>query len=154
MNRGLRHRPQQADQAEHPDRETGTGPVNKDPRHRPQWVDQAEHRDREDGTAPANRNLRHRPRRTDRADRAKHHDRREAPEPPDARAGLGVEGVWVRLGGRVVVAGADLEVRRGELVGLIGPNGAGKTTLLRTVLGLLTPAAGRVLVAGRRAGPG
>lgn len=65
-------------------------------------------------------------------------------------------GLAVDLGGRRVLHDVDLGVGRGELVGLIGPNGAGKTTLLRTVLGLLRPAAGGVLVDGRpaRAGRG
>lgn len=67
---------------------------------------------------------------------------------------LTVEDVSVELGGRLVLRSADLAVGCGELVGLIGPNGAGKTTLLRTVLGLLRPTAGRVLVAGRPARPG
>jgi ATP-binding cassette subfamily F protein 3 len=38
----------------------------------------------------------------------------------------------------------DMEVRRGERVGLIGPNGGGKTTLLRTIIGTLAPLEGRV----------
>lgn len=71
-----------------------------------------------------------------------------------ASPALAVEGVGVDLGGRRVVRDAHLAVYRGELVGLIGPNGAGKTTLLRTILGLLTPATGRVLVDGRRTKPG
>jgi ATP-binding cassette subfamily F protein 3 len=39
---------------------------------------------------------------------------------------------------------ADVEVRRGERVGLIGPNGGGKTTLLRTIVGALQPLEGRL----------
>ncbi len=39
---------------------------------------------------------------------------------------------------------ADLELLRGDRVGLIGPNGAGKTTLLRTLIGELPPASGEV----------
>jgi len=67
---------------------------------------------------------------------------------------LAIENVSVELGGRLVLTGTDLAVDRGELVGLIGPNGAGKTTLLRTILGLLTPSTGRVLVEGRTSKPG
>jgi manganese/iron transport system ATP-binding protein len=67
---------------------------------------------------------------------------------------LSVDGVAVQLGGRLVLRDVDLDVQRGELVGLIGPNGAGKTTLLRTLLGLLPPLRGTVTVAGRRARAG
>ncbi len=37
----------------------------------------------------------------------------------------------------------------GELVALIGANGAGKSTLLKTVVGMLTPKAGRVILGGK-----
>ena len=50
---------------------------------------------------------------------------------------------------RPVLWDVDLEVPQGVLMAIVGPNGAGKTTLLRTVLGLLPPAAGEVLVFGR-----
>src|SRR5258705_4985642 len=46
------------------------------------------------------------------------------------------------------VADLSFAVRSGEIVGLIGPNGAGKTTTLRTLAGILTPTAGRVVVDG------
>ncbi|MCI2956660.1 anchored repeat-type ABC transporter ATP-binding subunit [Agromyces atrinae] len=67
---------------------------------------------------------------------------------------LAVEAVSVDLGGRRVLTDASLRIHRGELVGLIGPNGAGKTTLLRAVLGLLTPARGRILIEGHPTRPG
>lgn len=38
----------------------------------------------------------------------------------------------------------DVELRRGECVGVIGPNGAGKTTLLRTILGQIPPVQGEI----------
>lgn len=61
---------------------------------------------------------------------------------------LAVDGLHVQLGGRPVLHAVDVAVDRGELLGLIGPNGAGKTTLLRTILGLVPPTAGRVLIDG------
>jgi len=47
-------------------------------------------------------------------------------------------------GGRAVVNGVDINVRRGEIVGLLGPNGAGKTTTFYMIVGLVRPNGGRV----------
>lgn len=62
---------------------------------------------------------------------------------------LEFEAVSVTLGGRRVLAGLDLEVRPGEMLGLIGRNGVGKTTVLRIASRVLRPDAGRVEVEGR-----
>jgi len=59
--------------------------------------------------------------------------------------------VVVRLGGNLVVDGATLELRAGELTVLVGPNGAGKTTLMRALAGLI-PAEGRIAIEGRALG--
>jgi branched-chain amino acid transport system permease protein len=58
-------------------------------------------------------------------------------------------GIDVTFSGLRALRGVDLELRRGEIVGLIGPNGSGKTTLLNVVSGVITPTAGRVDVDGR-----
>jgi len=46
------------------------------------------------------------------------------------------------------VDGISFEVRRGEVVGLLGPNGAGKTTTINMILGVLSPSAGDIRIAG------
>ena len=46
------------------------------------------------------------------------------------------------------VAGIDLAIERGAMVGYIGPNGAGKSTTIKMLTGILVPSAGRVLVDG------
>ena len=48
-----------------------------------------------------------------------------------------------------VLRGVSLAIRAGESVGLMGRNGMGKTTLMRTLIGLVRPRRGRVLVDGR-----
>ena len=62
---------------------------------------------------------------------------------------ISLDGVSVRLGDRLALAGITARVRTGAFVGLLGPNGSGKSTLLRAVLGILPLAAGRVEVEGR-----
>jgi ABC-2 type transport system ATP-binding protein len=57
-----------------------------------------------------------------------------------------------RYGSRVALAGVDLDVQAGELVGLLGPNGAGKSTLVKIACGLVRPSEGSASVAGRPAG--
>lgn len=59
-----------------------------------------------------------------------------------------LEGLTRRYGDRLALDRVTLEARAGEILGLLGPNGAGKSTLLRTVAGLQTADAGRVVVAG------
>ncbi len=48
--------------------------------------------------------------------------------------------------GRRVVNGVSLRVEQGEVVGLLGPNGAGKTTTFYTIVGLIPPDTGRVMI--------
>jgi ABC-2 type transport system ATP-binding protein len=63
---------------------------------------------------------------------------------------LRATGLVKRYRGALAVAGIDLVVRRGERVGLLGPNGAGKTTTLLMLLGVVSPDAGTVEIAGHR----
>ena len=50
---------------------------------------------------------------------------------------------------RVVGRGLDVRVQQGEVLALLGPNGGGKTTLLKTLLGILKPLGGEVLIDDR-----
>jgi branched-chain amino acid transport system ATP-binding protein len=54
----------------------------------------------------------------------------------------------VHFEGVRAIDGVDLELRRGEILGLIGPNGAGKTTLVNTLTGFQRPTAGSVHLDG------
>ncbi|HWU51498.1 MAG TPA: ATP-binding cassette domain-containing protein, partial [Tahibacter sp.] len=56
------------------------------------------------------------------------------------------------LAGRRVVDALNLDVARGEVLGLLGVNGAGKSTTLRMIAGVLAPSAGKVLFDGRDLG--
>jgi energy-coupling factor transporter ATP-binding protein EcfA2 len=55
-----------------------------------------------------------------------------------------IDNAWFAYGRHRVLTGAELEVRRGEVVVLEGPNGSGKTTLAKIAAGLLEPQAGQV----------
>ena len=68
---------------------------------------------------------------------------------PPGDAAVGVEGVVKRFGKTVALAGVDLRVDEGTVLGLLGPNGAGKTTLVRVLATLLAPDEGRARVLGR-----
>jgi ABC-type multidrug transport system ATPase subunit len=59
-----------------------------------------------------------------------------------------IEGLKKRYGRHEALAGITMEVEHGSIVALLGPNGAGKSTLLKSIVGLLKPSAGRVVVDG------
>lgn len=59
---------------------------------------------------------------------------------------LKVDHVTQRFGGLVALSDINIEVEKGEIVGIIGPNGAGKTTLFNVVTGIYAPTEGRVFL--------
>jgi phospholipid/cholesterol/gamma-HCH transport system ATP-binding protein len=61
---------------------------------------------------------------------------------------ISVRGLCNRFGSQIVHDGLDLDVRRGEILGVVGGSGTGKSVLLRTLVGLNRPAAGQVRVFG------
>ncbi|KRG43586.1 ABC transporter ATP-binding protein [Stenotrophomonas panacihumi] len=70
----------------------------------------------------------------------------------DAEAGpeiaISVRGLVNRFGSQVVHEGLDLDVRRGEILGVVGGSGTGKSVLMRSILGLRRPDAGQIEVLG------
>ena len=61
---------------------------------------------------------------------------------------ISVKGLRNQFGSHVVHEDLDIDVRRGEILGVVGGSGTGKSVLLRTIAGLQKPAAGRVEVLG------
>ncbi len=61
---------------------------------------------------------------------------------------ISVRGIRNQFGRQVVHEGLDLDILRGEVLGIVGGSGTGKSVLLRTILGLNRPVAGRIEVFG------
>jgi len=68
--------------------------------------------------------------------------------PPTPARGLAVVSIAKDYDRRRVLSDVSLSVARGEVVGLLGPNGAGKTTCFYSIMGLVKPDAGRILLNG------
>jgi branched-chain amino acid transport system ATP-binding protein len=68
---------------------------------------------------------------------------------PDAPHLLQVTDVSKRFGEFRAVAGADLTVNEGDIIGLIGPNGAGKSTFFNCLAGETMPSGGRIMFDGK-----
>ena len=73
------------------------------------------------------------------------------PTPGDHEAIVSVHGLINRFGEQVVHDGLDLEMRRGEILGVVGGSGTGKSVLMRSILGLREPDAGEIDVLGTNA---
>lgn len=60
-----------------------------------------------------------------------------------------VRGLRNQFGDHVVHDNLDLDLHRGEILGVVGGSGTGKSVLLRSIVGLITPAAGEIRVLGQ-----
>jgi len=67
---------------------------------------------------------------------------------PEVAGGLAVVSIAKAYDRRVVLSDVSLAVGRGEVVGLLGPNGAGKTTCFYSIMGLVKPDSGRIVLDG------
>jgi ABC-2 type transport system ATP-binding protein len=61
---------------------------------------------------------------------------------------ISIEGVTKLYGSLPAISNLDLQVARGEFFGYLGPNGSGKTTTIKSIIGLVRPTKGRILVDG------
>ncbi|KPF67316.1 iron ABC transporter ATP-binding protein [alpha proteobacterium AAP81b] len=68
--------------------------------------------------------------------------------PDDAGIAIRVRGLDTAFDGHVVHHGLDLDVARGEILGVVGGSGAGKSVLMRAIIGLITPDAGDIAILG------
>ncbi|HEX8666889.1 MAG TPA: LPS export ABC transporter ATP-binding protein [Allosphingosinicella sp.] len=66
----------------------------------------------------------------------------------DLDRGLSVVSIAKSYDRKVVLKDVSLHVERGEVVGLLGPNGAGKTTCFYSIMGLVKPDSGRIVLEG------
>jgi lipopolysaccharide export system ATP-binding protein len=76
------------------------------------------------------------------------HGTSSAADRPLATGGLEVVSIAKSYDKRAVLTDISLSVGKGEVVGLLGPNGAGKTTCFYSIMGLVRPDSGRILLDG------
>ncbi|HEX8402053.1 MAG TPA: LPS export ABC transporter ATP-binding protein [Allosphingosinicella sp.] len=67
----------------------------------------------------------------------------------DGSRGLSVVSIAKSYDRKAVLTDVSIHVDRGEVVGLLGPNGAGKTTCFYSVMGLVKPDSGRIILDGQ-----
>ncbi|MFN4090268.1 MAG: ABC transporter ATP-binding protein [Alphaproteobacteria bacterium] len=68
----------------------------------------------------------------------------------EAGAAIRIRGLRTQFGSAVIHDGLDLDVERGEVLGLVGGSGTGKSVLLKEIIGLIDPAAGDIEVLGHK----
>lgn len=81
-------------------------------------------------------------------DQSAPHPVQESPSSSGGGFVIRVRGLVTRFGPQVLHDGLDLDVRRGEVLGIVGGSGTGKSVLLKEILGLIHPAAGTVEMLG------
>jgi len=69
-------------------------------------------------------------------------------EPSQDEVVIRVRGLVNQLGGKLIHDHLDLDVKRGEVLGVVGGSGSGKSVLLRSIIGLMRPTEGEICVLG------
>ncbi|MCS4454307.1 ATP-binding cassette domain-containing protein [Clostridium botulinum] len=62
---------------------------------------------------------------------------------------LSVKNLSKSLGNKQVLKNVNLDLERGDIIGITGKNGSGKTTLLRIIIGLFYASSGDVIIEGK-----
>ena len=65
---------------------------------------------------------------------------------------ISVSQLNVKYGTHSVLHNISFEVKSGDFLGIVGPNGSGKTSLVKTIVGLLSPASGKIIIDGKENG--
>ena len=79
---------------------------------------------------------------------ARTRDMRNMRDQDDAADAIRIRGLVNRFGAQTVHDGLDLDVKRGEILGVVGGSGSGKSVLMRSILGLQRPNEGEIEVLG------
>ncbi len=80
--------------------------------------------------------------------KAEHRDPAILHETVDGEIVISVRGLSTRFGNHVVHDNLDIDVRRGEILGIVGGSGTGKSVLLHSIIGLRKPNAGTITISG------
>ena len=72
----------------------------------------------------------------------------ELPEIDEGQTLISVRGLKNGFGSQIVHEGLDLDVKKGEILGVVGGSGTGKSVLMRSIVGLQTPIEGDIHVFG------
>lgn len=63
-----------------------------------------------------------------------------------------IENLTKKYGSKTALDSVNINIESGKIVGILGPNGSGKTTMIKTLVGLLRPTSGNVMVDGKPIG--
>ncbi len=63
-----------------------------------------------------------------------------------------IENLTKKYGSKTALDSVNFNIESGKIVGILGPNGSGKTTMIKTLVGLLRPTSGNVMVDGKPIG--
>ena len=61
---------------------------------------------------------------------------------------IDIHGLRIERDAKVILSGIDLQIAEGSFVAIVGPNGSGKTSILKTLLGLISPYDGSLMING------